>query len=81
MAGLVPAIHDLNTTEKEFVDARAKPGHDDENVIRRPSNRQTALPEQPLEEAVAGRRADHVAGILRAARPLGGALRRALLDP
>jgi hypothetical protein len=29
MAGLVPAIHDLNTTAgKEFVDARHKAGHD-----------------------------------------------------
>jgi hypothetical protein len=28
MAGLGPAIHDLNATVKEVVDARAKPGHD-----------------------------------------------------
>jgi len=29
MAGLVPAIHDLNTTvSQEVVDARDKPGHD-----------------------------------------------------
>ncbi len=28
MAWLGPAIHDLNTTMKEFVDARAKPEHD-----------------------------------------------------
>jgi hypothetical protein len=29
MAGLVPAIHDLNTTVlQEFVDARHKAGHD-----------------------------------------------------
>jgi hypothetical protein len=29
MAGLVPAIHDL-FVEREDVDARDKPGHDDE---------------------------------------------------
>jgi len=28
MAGLVPAIHDLNTALREFVDARLKAGHD-----------------------------------------------------
>jgi hypothetical protein len=28
MAGLVPAIHDLTTALREFVDARDKPGHD-----------------------------------------------------
>jgi alpha-D-ribose 1-methylphosphonate 5-triphosphate synthase subunit PhnH len=30
MAGLGPAIHDLNTTFRKFVDARAKPGRDEE---------------------------------------------------
>jgi hypothetical protein len=29
MAGLVPAIHDLIAREKNGVDARDKPGHDD----------------------------------------------------
>ena len=28
MPGLEPGIHDLNTTLKEFVDGRDKPGHD-----------------------------------------------------
>ena len=28
MAGLGPAIHDLNTRLKKFVDARHKAGHD-----------------------------------------------------
>jgi hypothetical protein len=32
MAGLGPAIHDLNTTKKEFVDARHKAGHDEERA-------------------------------------------------
>jgi hypothetical protein len=30
MAGLVPAIHVLDTTDKKDVDARDKPGHDEE---------------------------------------------------
>jgi hypothetical protein len=30
MAGLVPAIHDLDHDEKEDVDARHKAGHDDD---------------------------------------------------
>ena len=29
MPGLVPGIHDLNSADNEFVDARDKPGHDD----------------------------------------------------
>ena len=29
MAGLVPAIHDLCASEKQDVDARDKPGHDE----------------------------------------------------
>jgi hypothetical protein len=30
MAGLVPAIHVFGATTKEDVDARVKPGHDEE---------------------------------------------------
>jgi hypothetical protein len=30
MAGLAPAIHVFNLTRKEDVDARDKPGHDEE---------------------------------------------------
>jgi len=42
MAGLGPAIHDLNTARKEFVDARAKPGHDDEVAFDRMAQPQKA---------------------------------------
>jgi len=31
MAGLVPAIHAFASARREDVDARDKPGHDDEN--------------------------------------------------
>jgi hypothetical protein len=34
MAGLVPAIHDFLTTEKQDVDARDKRGHDESNNPR-----------------------------------------------
>jgi len=34
MAGLVPAIHDLNTAAKEGVDARHKVGHDGSRMAR-----------------------------------------------
>jgi hypothetical protein len=37
MAGLDPAIHVFIDTSKKVVDARVKPGHDEERTKRRPA--------------------------------------------
>ena len=39
MAGLVPAIHVFGTLAKQDVDARDKPGHDEEVLTRSPDER------------------------------------------
>jgi hypothetical protein len=38
MAGLVPAIHVLRMAPREGVDARHKAGHDDGEIVPRPSD-------------------------------------------